>query len=228
VQGLTLKLCTVTNTNQLQALGEACAYTSHHIAYQRPGSTGHGAGQLAAITGFESQDVFILLNFDSHMDIKIQLTHTTFDSDMLASQLNFYTSRDFNWALCYTRHISPPLEYGAEYFATNTRGAGGAIGHHALVSGNDSDTQAAVDFRQRASGCVVTQTRTAYTLELFDYRLAFEVLQLNAELGLAFTFNFEVSDETFVFQYFCNGSFNLGSWHADRRMFCHLGITDSS
>ena len=48
------------------------------------------------------------------------------------------------------------------------------------------DTEAATNFRQLLNGFVLTQARTADALDLFDDRLAFEVLQFDGQLGFYF------------------------------------------
>ena len=75
--------------------------------------------------------------------------------DVITVQFDFYTGRYLNRSLCNARHSDPPLEYGADNFATNALSAGSAISHHAFAGGDNSDTQTTVDLRQ-SCGCVVS------------------------------------------------------------------------
>src|SRR5690606_24221524 len=141
---------------------------------------------------------------------------------------NFYTLWQFDSVLGDARHRNPLSEYSAEYFAADTGSASGTISHHTLVGGNDRYTQSALDLGQLACGFVLTQTRTAGALQLFNYRLAFEVLQFDGQDRLGVALNVVTGYIAFFGQYFGDSHLQLCRMHADTALASHLGITEAS
>src|SRR5690554_6942827 len=124
--------------------------------------------------------------------------------------------------------LNPPLEYGAEDFATDTGGTSSTIRHHTLVGGNDRDAQTTANFRQLIDGLVLAQAGTAGALELFNDRTAFEILELDGQQRLGFAADLETRNVTFVLQNVGDCHLQLGGRHAYDGLFSHLGITDTS
>src|SRR5690606_20226273 len=102
------------------------------------------------------------------------------------------------------------LKHSAEHFATNASRTGSAVGHHTLAGGDDGNTQATPDFWQFLGTGVITQSGTAGAADLFNDRLAFEILELNGQLGLDAVANLEIANITFALQHLRHGHLEGG------------------
>src|SRR5690606_12252110 len=98
-------------------------------------------------------------------------------------------------------HRNPLSEYGAEHFTADTGSASGTIRHHTLVGGDDRHTQSTLDLGKLVNGLVLTQAGTTGTLQLFNYRLALEVLELDRQNRLGIALNFITGNIAFFFKY---------------------------
>src|SRR5690606_12901720 len=225
-QGLTLGLRAVTHTNQLQLALEALADADNHVVDQCTGGTGHGCIDTSG-TRSETQLALFLDHFNGRMHAQVQGTLGAFDRHFLTVNLDFYTLWQFDRVLCDARHRNPLSEYGAEHFAADTGSASGAISHDTLVGGDDRNTQSTLDLGQLVRGFILTQTRTAGALQLFNYRLALEVLQFDGQDRLGVALNIVTGYIAFFGQYFGDSHLQLCRRHADTGLFSHLGITDT-
>src|SRR5690606_37649037 len=123
---------------------------------------------LVAVAGSETQLTFFLNHFHRRMHLQFQSALGTLHRKLLTGQLDFDTGGQLDGVLSNARHADSPLEHGAQYFAADTGSASSAIRHHTLVGGDDGNAETAANFRQLLDSLVLTQTGTAYALELFD------------------------------------------------------------
>ncbi|MNN31926.1 hypothetical protein D3C81_1456320 [compost metagenome] len=227
-QDLTFSLGTVADADQLQLALEAFADAHNHVVDQGAGGTGHGTILLIAMARSKAQLTGFMNHFNRRMHLQFQSALGTLHRELLAGQLNFDTGGQLDGVLSNARHADPPLEYGAEHFATDTGSASSTIRHHTLVGGDDGNAEAAANFRQLLNSLVLAQTGTAHALELFDDRLAFEILQLDGQLLLDVAADLEIRNVAFVLEDFGDCCLQLGRRHANHGLLSHLGITDTS
>src|SRR5205085_12157682 len=81
----------------------------------------------------------------------------TFTSTPCGTVIGIFPTRDIARLL--------PLGHVAQHFATDTGSSCFAVGHHALGRGDDSNTQAIHDLRDRITTAVDAQARTADALD---------------------------------------------------------------
>jgi hypothetical protein len=130
----------------------------------------------------------------------------------------------FSWVWSSTKRRTRAHAAGS----CSTGSARSAVRHHTLVGGDDGYTETATNFRQIIDGFVLAKAWTAYALNFFDNRTAFEVLQLDGQLRLNFAADLITRNITFVFQNFGYSHLQRGRRHAYDGLFSHLGITDTS
>src|SRR3954451_18504952 len=91
----------------------------------------------------------------------------------------FFPTRDM---ACFLR---PRLEHCAEDFAADIGIACVVIGHHAFRRGEDRDTEAVIDPRQRLHRCVDPPAGLRHPGDLAGHRCAVEIFKLDIELVMA-------------------------------------------
>src|SRR5690606_4374532 len=134
----------------------------------------------------------------------------TLSSTPLGSVIGFLAIRDI---------VVPPLGHEAQDLAADALLARLRIGHDALRGGNDGDAEAVEDLRQLGLAAVLAQAGARDTLHALDDRAAFEVLQLDLELGLGTVLGHaRAEDVALVLQDLGDGHLGLGRRHLHRRL----------
>src|SRR5262249_48298883 len=120
------------------------------------------------------------------------------------------------------------LRDDADHFATYPGGARLAVGHHALRSGHDGDTETVHDSRQVVAPLVHAQAGRGDAFDLLDHWLAGVVLQPDLELRLAFLLtNRESVDVALVLQHLRDRYLDLRGGNADGGLANRLGVADA-
>ena len=122
-----------------------------------------------------------------------------------------------------------PLPDECEDFAANVFLAGLAVGHDALVRGQDGDAQSLHHAGHILTACINAQARLGNPAKALDNRgLALPVFEDNADVALLAVFDdLETLYISFIQQNLSDCFLHVGSRNIDRIMFCIVCISDT-
>src|SRR5690606_30684422 len=149
----------------------------------------------------------------------VTLSAATLNSTPFGREIGFLATRDMG---AYS------LGHQADDFAAHALGAGLAVGHQTLGSGDDGHAEAGQHLGQVVLAPVLTQAGTGHALEALDHRLALVVLQgdLESRLG-ALADHAEIADIAFVLQDLGNRQLHLRGRHGNLRLAAGERILDA-
>ncbi|BBG29116.1 SAM-dependent methyltransferases [Zymobacter palmae] len=225
VDGFATCLCTVTDTGDFQCTSEPFGYTDDHVVSKRTGGTSHSP-VFCRFARCEGQFAFFLAHDNVGMDGQLKLTLAAFDSQNLVVELGFDAAWQRYRVFCDPGHFSL-LEYGADDFTADASLTCSAVGHYALGGGNDRHTQTICNLGKFILALVDAQRRLGYALQVFDDRFAFEILKGHIQLRLLVTFDSEVRNVTFFFQYARYLDLDLRRRNRNRRLGSLLRIANT-